>query len=70
MTIPADHGAGTSLSGLGFDGSGLVAVRPGQAATGSTDGVAYFSPNGQDWQYAGTIDAARRLDPERGERQH
>jgi hypothetical protein len=58
VTIPADHGAGPSISGLGSDGSGLVAVRVGQAAPGGADGVAYFSPNGQDWQYAGTIDAA------------
>jgi hypothetical protein len=58
VTIPADHGAGTSMSGLGSDRSGLIAVRPGQAAPGGADGVAYFSPNGQGWQYAGTIDAA------------
>ena len=58
VTIPADHGATTSFSGLGSDGSGLVAVRPGQAATGGTDGVAYFSPDGTTWQYAGTIDEA------------
>ena len=63
VTIPADHGAGVSLSGLGFDGSGLVAVRPGQGANGGADGVAYFSPNGQDWQYAGTVDAAGGWSP-------
>ena len=63
VTIPADHGAGASVSGLGFDGSGLVAVRPGQGANGSPDGVAYFSPNGQDWQYAGTVDAAGGWSP-------
>jgi hypothetical protein len=63
VTIPADHGAGTSISGLGFDGSGLIAVRPGQAAPGGADGVAYFSPNGQGWQYAGTIDAAGGWSP-------
>jgi hypothetical protein len=63
VTIPADHGAGTSISGLGFDGSGLIAVRPGQAANGRPDGVAYFSPNGQDWQYTGTIDAAGGWSP-------
>ena len=57
VPIPADHGAGTSISGLGFDGSGLIAVRPGQASSGGPDGVAYFSTNGQNWQYAGTIDA-------------
>jgi hypothetical protein len=57
VTIPADHAASISLSGLGSDGSGLIAVRPAQAVSGGADGVAYFSPNGQDWQYAGTIDA-------------
>jgi hypothetical protein len=63
VTIPADHGAGTSVTGLGFDGSGLVAVRPGQGANGGPDGVAYFSPNGHDWQYAGTVDAAGGWSP-------
>jgi len=63
VTIPVDHAASTSLSGLGFDGSGLVAVRPGQAAPGSADGVAYFSPNGQGWQYAGIIDAGGGWNP-------
>jgi protein kinase-like protein len=63
VTIPADHGAGTSVGGLGSDGSGLVAVRPGQGANGSPDGVAYFSPNGHDWQYAGTVDAAGGWSP-------
>jgi hypothetical protein len=57
VPIPADHGAGTSISGLGSDGSGLIAVRPGQAPSGGPDGVTYFSPNGQNWQYAGTIGA-------------
>ena len=56
LSIPADHGAGTAISGLGFDGSGLIAVRPGRTASGAADGVAYFSPNGQRWQYAATID--------------
>ncbi|HJY66600.1 MAG TPA: serine/threonine-protein kinase, partial [Streptosporangiaceae bacterium] len=63
VTIPADHGAGVSVGGLGSDGSGLVAVRPGQGANGSPDGVAYFSPNGHDWQYAGTVDAAGGWSP-------
>ena len=56
LSIPADHGAGTAISGLGFDSSGLIAVRPGRTASGAADGVAYFSPNGQTWQYAATID--------------
>jgi Protein kinase domain len=63
VTVPADHGAGISISGLGFDGSGLITVRPGQTGSGGADGVAYFSPNGQVWQYAGTIDAAGGWSP-------
>ena len=59
VTIPADHGAGTTISGLGFDGSGLLAVRPGRTASGAADGIAYFSPNGQAWQYSATIDATQ-----------
>ncbi|MGD0603283.1 MAG: serine/threonine-protein kinase [Streptosporangiaceae bacterium] len=58
VTIPVDHGARDSISGVSFDGSGLIAVRPGQTASGAPDGVAYFSPNGLTWQYAGTIDPA------------
>jgi hypothetical protein len=57
VTVPVDHGASTSITGLAFDGSGLIAVRPGRTANGTGDGVAYFSPNGQTWQYAGTIGA-------------
>ena len=56
VTIPADHGAGTTIGGLGFDSSGLIAVRPGRTASGAADGIAYFSPNGQAWQYSATID--------------
>jgi predicted Ser/Thr protein kinase len=56
VTIPVDHGAGTSIRGLAFDESGLIAVRQGQV--GGPGGVAYFSSNGQLWNYAGTIDAA------------
>ncbi|HEV3287880.1 MAG TPA: hypothetical protein VG123_02690, partial [Streptosporangiaceae bacterium] len=56
VTIPADHGAGTAITGLGFDGSGLIAVRPGRTTSGAADGIAYFSPNGQAWQYSATID--------------
>ena len=50
VTVPADHGAADGIVGLGSDAAGFLAVRAG--------GVAYFSPNGQHWQYAGTIDAA------------
>ena len=56
VTIPADHGAGTAITGLGFDGAGLIAVRLGRTASGAADGIAYFSPNGQAWQYSATID--------------
>ena len=56
--IPVDHGARKAISGVSFDGSGLIAVRPGVTAGGASDGVAYFSPDGRAWQYAGTIDAA------------
>ncbi len=58
VTIPADHGAGTSIAGVAFDSAGLIAVRPGRSASGADDGVAYFSPNGRAWQYSGTIDAS------------
>jgi hypothetical protein len=57
VTVPVDHGAGNAISGVSFDGSGLIAVRPGHSGSGADDGVAYFSPNGQAWQYAGTIGA-------------
>jgi hypothetical protein len=55
LAIPADHGATDSIKGVAFDGSGLIAVRPGRTASGAEDGIAYFSPNGQTWQYAATI---------------
>ena len=58
VRIPVDHGARKAISGVSFDGSGLIAVRPGITASGARDGVAYFSPAGRAWQYAGTIDAA------------
>jgi hypothetical protein len=45
VTVPADHGAGNTISGLASDGSGLIAVRPGKA----DGGIAYFSPNGLTW---------------------
>ncbi len=55
LTIPADHEAGTAIAGLGYDGSGLIAVRPGRAASGAAEGIVYFSPDGQTWRYAATI---------------
>jgi serine/threonine protein kinase len=63
VTVPVDHGAQNKISGVSFAGSGLIAVRPGLTASGAPDGVAYFSPNGQAWQYAGTIDAAGGWSP-------
>jgi hypothetical protein len=60
VTVPADHGAGTSLVGLAFDSSGLLAVRPGLSTSGTNEGISYFSPNGRDWQYSGTIGADPR----------
>ncbi len=53
--VPADHGATSAVTGLAADGSGLLVVRIG-ATAGHPDGVAYFSPNGRTWQYAGTMD--------------
>ena len=63
VTVPADHGAAASIIGVGFDASGLIAVRPGRSASGEDDGVTYFSPNGQAWQYSATIDAAGGWSP-------
>ena len=58
VTVPVDHGAKNAITGLSFDAAGLLAVRPGTAASGAPDGVAYFSANGQTWQFAGLIDPA------------
>jgi hypothetical protein len=63
VTIPADHGAGPAITGLGFDASGLIAVRSGRSPSGAQDGVSYFSPNGQAWVYAATIGATGGLSP-------
>jgi hypothetical protein len=62
--VPLGHGAGNSISGVSFDASGLIAIRPGTTASGARDGVAYFSPNGQTWQYAATIDPAGGWSPQ------
>jgi len=64
VTVPADHGAGTAITGVAFDSAGLLAVRPGQSSAGTPDGVAYFSPNGTAWQYAGTIGASTGWNPD------
>jgi len=58
VTVPVDHGAQNAISGVSFDGAGLILVRPGRTASGASDGVAYFSADGRTWQYAGTIAAA------------
>ena len=58
VTVPAGYGAWNQISGVSFDGSGLIAVRPGTNASGAADGVAYFSRDGQTWQFAGLIDPA------------
>jgi len=63
VTIPADHGAGTEISGLGFDSAGFIAIRPGRTASGAADGIAYFSPNGLTWQYSATLDPAGGWSP-------
>jgi hypothetical protein len=63
VTVPAGHGAASTISGLGSDASGLIAVRPGRSAGGADEGVAYFSPNGSDWQYSATIGAAGGWSP-------
>jgi serine/threonine-protein kinase len=55
VPVPAGHGAKDRISGLSFDSSGLIAVRPGTGARGAPGAVAYFSRNGQVWQFAGLI---------------
>ena len=64
VTVPVDHGAQNSISGVSFDGAGLILVRPGRTASGASDGVAYFSRDGRTWQYAGTIAAAGGWSPD------
>ena len=65
VTVPVDHGAQTSISGVSFDG---VRAHRGPARhaprAAPRDGVAYFSPDGRTWQYAGTIDAAGGWSPD------
>ena len=63
VAIPADHGAGPVIAGLGFDASGLIAIRDGRTPGGAQDGVSYFSPNGESWQYAATVGATGGLTP-------
>jgi hypothetical protein len=59
VTVPAGHGAAGRIVGLSSDAAGLLAVRPGRTA----GGVAFFSQNGSDWHYAGTIDPAGGWSP-------
>ncbi len=63
VTVPVGHGASDDISGLSFDSSGLIAVRPGTGAAGAPGGVAYFSRDGQAWQFAGLIDPAGGWQP-------
>ena len=64
VSIPVSNGTGDTISGLAFDNAGLIAVRPSGGTSPSTAfGVAYFSPNGLTWQYAGTINAAPGWSP-------
>jgi serine/threonine protein kinase len=64
VTVPVDHDAQDSISGVSFDGAGFVLVRPGRTASGASDGVAYFSQDGKTWQYAGTIAATGGWTPD------
>ena len=59
VALPAGHGATGGIVGLSSDAAGLLAVRPGRTA----GGVAFFSQNGSDWHYAGTIDPAGGWSP-------
>ena len=63
VTVPAGHGASNWITGLGFDGSGLIAVRTGRSARGAGEGVAYFSPTGQAWRYSATVRAPDSWSP-------
>lgn len=63
VTVPADHGAGSQISGLGADAAGIIAVRAGRSAGGAADGVAYFSPDGRTWRYAATVGAGQGWAP-------
>ncbi len=63
VTIPAGHGAGPGITGLGSDAAGLIAVRSGRTPSGTPDAVSYFSTNGQAWQYSATLGATGGLTP-------
>ena len=57
---PAEHPGRprgrSTISGLGSDGSGLLAVRPVGPRPGPRTAFRQFRPDGRTWQYAGTID--------------
>ena len=55
VAVPVSHGATPWITGLGFDSSGLIAIRPGRAAKDAGDGVAYFSPDGRAWHYSAAV---------------
>jgi hypothetical protein len=59
VDIPLSHGGTGKIVGIGWDSAGLLAVRDG--STG--DAVTYFSQNGREWQFAGTIGASSGLRP-------
>ena len=64
VNIPVSNGAADTITGLAFDNAGLITVRPSAGTSaGTAFGVAYFSPNGLAWQYAGTINAAAGWSP-------
>jgi hypothetical protein len=63
VTVPAGHGSRTQVSGLAASTAGLIAVRPGQSAAGTAEGVAYFSPDGRTWRYAAVIGAGQGWTP-------
>ena len=59
VDIPLSHGGTGKIAGIGWDSAGLLAVRDGRAG----DAVTYFSQNGREWQFAGTIGASSGLRP-------
>ena len=67
VTVPVDHGAQDSIKGVSFDGSGLIAVRPGVTAGNAPDGVAYFFPGRAGVAVRRHDRPGRRLEPGGGE---
>ena len=59
--VPVSHGATNGLAGIAADGTGFVAVRPGNVPAGPNaqpDGVVYASANGTSWRYVSTLTSA------------